>query len=154
MASDGYASRNSARRLAASLAVMLPLPQLAAATGLYILIFAWARVLKGAAQQVWRLKWLLLALFAVDWLVVSLDLAVVVTLRVILLSGIFALLISTTTPGEFRLALERLGLPAADCLALEDTRNGVLAASAAGVPMPVSSARGPATPASNWSAAS
>jgi HAD superfamily hydrolase (TIGR01509 family) len=31
--------------------------------------------------------------------------------------------------------LERLGLPAADCLAIEDTRNGVQGASAAGVPV-------------------
>ncbi|MEA2080633.1 MAG: HAD-IA family hydrolase [Pseudomonadota bacterium] len=31
--------------------------------------------------------------------------------------------------------LERLGLPAADCLAIEDTRNGVRAASAAGIPV-------------------
>ncbi len=31
--------------------------------------------------------------------------------------------------------LEGLRLPAADCLAVEDTRNGVLAASAAGIPV-------------------
>jgi energy-coupling factor transport system permease protein len=90
---------------------MLPLRRLALFMALYLLFLAWARLLPIAARQVWRLKWLLLALFAVDWLVVSLDLAVVVTLRVILLSGIFALVVSTTTPDEFRLALERLGVP-------------------------------------------
>lgn len=38
-------------------------------------------------------------------------------------------------PSVYLWVLERLGLPAADCLALEDTRNGVLAASAADVPV-------------------
>lgn len=97
--------------LGASLAVMLPLERLALFMGLYVLFLAWARLLPAAARQVWRLKWLLLALFVVDWLVVSLDLAAVVTLRVVLLTGILALVVSTTTPDELRLALERLHVP-------------------------------------------
>jgi energy-coupling factor transporter transmembrane protein EcfT len=97
--------------LGASLAVMLPLERLALFMGLYLLTLAWARLLSVAAQQVWRLKWLLLALFLVDWIAVSLDLAVVVTLRVLLLTGIFTLVVSTTTPDKFRLALERLRVP-------------------------------------------
>lgn len=36
-------------------------------------------------------------------------------------------------PDVYLLALRRLGLPAADCLALEDSRNGLLAARAAGL---------------------
>jgi HAD superfamily hydrolase (TIGR01509 family) len=36
-------------------------------------------------------------------------------------------------PQVYRFVLERLGLPAADCLAVEDTRNGVLAARGAGI---------------------
>ncbi|MBN1246569.1 MAG: energy-coupling factor transporter transmembrane protein EcfT, partial [Anaerolineae bacterium] len=55
--------------------------------------------------------WLLVALFVVDWIFIGLDLAVVITLRVALLASVFALFVSTTTPEEFRLALERLGVP-------------------------------------------
>lgn len=36
-------------------------------------------------------------------------------------------------PDVYLLALEKLGLPAADCVALEDSRNGVLAAKGAGL---------------------
>ena len=36
-------------------------------------------------------------------------------------------------PDLFELALERLGLPASDCLAFEDSRNGVLSATGAGL---------------------
>jgi len=95
----------------ASLAVMLPLERLALFMALYLLILLWARLLPMAGRQVWRLKWLLVALFAVDWLFVGIDLAVVVTLRVILLAGVFTLFVSTTTPEELRLALERLCVP-------------------------------------------
>ena len=59
----------------------------------------------------WRLKWVLAILFVVDWLVVDLDLAVAVTLRLILLASAFALFFATTTPGEMRLALEWLRVP-------------------------------------------
>ena len=95
----------------ASLAVMLPVERLALFVALYLLFLLWARLLTTAAQQVWRLRWLLIALFAVDWLFVSLDLAVVVTLRVILLASVFTLFVGTTTPDELRLALERLRVP-------------------------------------------
>ncbi|MFN2226090.1 MAG: energy-coupling factor transporter transmembrane component T family protein, partial [Anaerolineae bacterium] len=71
----------------------------------------WARLLPEAARQVWRLKWVLLVLFIVDWLVVSRELAVVITLRLILLAGAFALFFATTTPGELRLALEWMRVP-------------------------------------------
>jgi energy-coupling factor transport system permease protein len=97
--------------LGASLAVMLPLERLGLFMALYLVLLSWARLLPAAAGQVWRLKWLLLALFAVDWLVVGLDLAAIVTLRVILLAGVLTLFVGTTTPGEFRLALERLRVP-------------------------------------------
>ena len=42
---------------------------------------------------------------------VGIDLAVVVTLRLVLLTGVFTLFVGTTTPDEFRLALEALRLP-------------------------------------------
>jgi energy-coupling factor transport system permease protein len=97
--------------LCASLAVMLSLEKLAAFMGLYVLLLLWARLLPEAARQVWRLKWVLLVLFVVDWLVISPDLAVIITLRLILLAGAFALLFATTTPGELRLALEWMRVP-------------------------------------------
>jgi energy-coupling factor transport system permease protein len=97
--------------LAASLAVMLPLEKLAVFMGFYLLLIAWARLLPEAARQVWRLKWVLVLLFLLDWLLVSLDLAAVVTLRLVLLAGSFALFFSTTTPGELCLALEWMRLP-------------------------------------------
>ena len=95
----------------ASLAVMLPLERLALFMALYLLFLFWGRLLTATARQVWRLKWLLVALFAVDWLFVGLDLAVIVTLRVITLASVFTLFVGTTTPDEFRLALERLRVP-------------------------------------------
>jgi energy-coupling factor transport system permease protein len=97
--------------LCASLAVMLPLEKLVAFMGLYVALLAWARLLPEAARQVWRLKWVLLVLFIVDWIFVSLDLAAIITLRLILLAGAFALFFATTTPGELRLALEWMRVP-------------------------------------------
>jgi biotin transport system permease protein len=97
--------------ICASLAVMLPLPRLLLFMLLYILVLAWARLLPAAARQIWRIKWVLLVLFALDTWLIGLDLAVVVCLRLVLLAGVFTLLVSTTTPGEFSLALEALRLP-------------------------------------------
>jgi energy-coupling factor transport system permease protein len=97
--------------LCASLAVMLSLEKLAVFMALYVLLLLWARLLPEAARQVWRLKWVLLVLFVVDWIFVSLDLAVIITLRLVLLAGAFALFFSTTTPEELRLALEWLRVP-------------------------------------------
>jgi energy-coupling factor transporter transmembrane protein EcfT len=97
--------------LCASLMVMLPLEKLAIFCLLYLLLLTWARLLVPAATQVWRMRWILLVLFAVDWWLVGLDLAAIITLRLVLLAGVFALLFSTTTITQFRLALERLRLP-------------------------------------------
>jgi energy-coupling factor transporter transmembrane protein EcfT len=97
--------------LCASLAVMLPLERLAAFMVVYVLLLGWARLLPEAARQVWRLKWVLIPLFLFDWLVIDLYLAAIVTLRIILLAGAFALFVGTTTPGELRLALEWLRVP-------------------------------------------
>lgn len=97
--------------LVLSLAVMLPLVKLLAVIVLYGALMAWARLLPTAGRLLWRLKWVLLILFAVDWWLVSLELALLVSLRVMLLSGSFAIVFATTTPVEFRLALEWLRLP-------------------------------------------
>lgn len=97
--------------LCASLAVMLELERLAAFMGLYVLVLLSARLLPEAGRQVWRLKWVLLVLLVVDWWLVSLELALIIVLRLTLLAGAFALFFSTTTPGELRLALEWMRVP-------------------------------------------
>ncbi|MCB8989775.1 MAG: energy-coupling factor transporter transmembrane protein EcfT [Ardenticatenaceae bacterium] len=97
--------------LGASLAVMLPLQRLLLFLAFYVMLLLWARLTRPALQQIWRLKWVLLILFIIDWFVVSLDLAIIVTLRVLLLTGSFAFLVHTTTPGELRLVLEWLCVP-------------------------------------------
>ncbi len=97
--------------LCASLAVMLPLERLAVFMLVYVALLLWARLLPVAARQVWRLKWVLLVLFVVDWLLVSPELAVIITLRLTLLAGAFTLFFATTTPSELRLALEWLRIP-------------------------------------------
>jgi energy-coupling factor transport system permease protein len=97
--------------LCASLAVMLTLEKLVIFMGLYVVLLVWARLLPEAARQVWRLKWVLLILFVVDWIFVSRELAVIIVLRLTLLAGAFALFFATTTPGELRLALEWLRVP-------------------------------------------
>ena len=97
--------------LCASLAVMLPLERLVAFIIVYVALLLWAQLLPEAARQAWRLKWVLLVLFMVDWAVVGLDLAIIVTLRLILLAGTFTLFFATTTPGELCLALEWLRVP-------------------------------------------
>jgi energy-coupling factor transporter transmembrane protein EcfT len=97
--------------LCASLAVMLPLEHLAVFMVVCVVLLLWGRLLPEAARQVWRLKWVLIPLFLFDWLVIDLYLAVIVTLRIILLAGAFALFVGTTTPGELRLALEWMRVP-------------------------------------------
>jgi energy-coupling factor transporter transmembrane protein EcfT len=97
--------------LCASLAVMLPLKKLAIAMVIYLILLLWARLLPEAARQVWRMKWMLGVLFVVDWLLVGPDLAVIITLRLILLAGAFTIFFATTTPSELRLALEWFRVP-------------------------------------------
>lgn len=100
-----------AMSLAVSLLVMLPLERLAPALAGYVVLLAWARLLPAAGRQVWRLRWLLLVLFAADWWLIDFHLAVLVSLRLVLLAGSFSLLFSTTSFGEFRLAIECMGVP-------------------------------------------
>ena len=97
--------------LGASLAVMLPLERLAAFMVLYAGFLVWARLIDEAGRQVWRLKWILILLFLLDWIVISLELAVVVTTRLVLLAGTFTVFFATTTTEELRLALEWLRMP-------------------------------------------
>jgi energy-coupling factor transporter transmembrane protein EcfT len=97
--------------LCGSLAVMLPLEQLAVFMAIWAGFLLWARLLPAAARQVWRIRWLLIVLGAVEWLMIGPSLAAVITLRLILLSGVLTLFVGTTTPEELRLALESLRVP-------------------------------------------
>ena len=97
--------------LAVSLAVMFPMYKLLVVALALLLLLMWSRLLRHAAEVIWRMKWVLILLFLGDWLLVSLDLAVAVVFRLILLACSFALVFFTTTPGELRMALERTGVP-------------------------------------------
>lgn len=97
--------------LAVSLVLMMPIERLAIFLGLYILFLLWARLLVPAIEQLWRLKWVLLLLFAFDWWLISVDHAVLICTRLILLTGVFALFFSTTTTRELGLAMEKLRVP-------------------------------------------
>lgn len=97
--------------LCASLTVMLPLERLLFSVIVYLGLVIWARLLPEVLRQVWRLRWLLLILFVLDAWLVSLELAVTITVRLALLSSVFHLLFATTTAREMGLALESLRLP-------------------------------------------
>lgn len=97
--------------IALSLAVMLPLEKLVIFLVVYVVFVLWARLFPEMARQTWRLRWILLFLFVIDWWLVSLELAIVITLRLVLLSGVFALFFSTTSTNELSLALESLKIP-------------------------------------------
>jgi energy-coupling factor transporter transmembrane protein EcfT len=97
--------------VAISLVVMMPLERLAIFLGIYVIFLLWACLLSSAARQIWRLKWLLILLFAFDWWLISLPHAATICARLILLTGVFALFFSTTTTRELGLALEKLRVP-------------------------------------------
>ncbi len=97
--------------IALSLAVMLPLDKLIIFIGVCIIFIAWARLLPAMLRQTWQLRWILFFLFVIDWWLVSLELATVITLRLVLLSGVFALFFSTTSTNELSMALESLRIP-------------------------------------------
>jgi energy-coupling factor transport system permease protein len=97
--------------LAVSLVVMMSLDRLVIFLGIYALFLVWARLLVPTLQHVWRLKWILIGLFLFDWWLISLDHAVLICMRLILLTGVFALFFSATTTRELGLALEKLHVP-------------------------------------------
>ncbi len=97
--------------LCASVVVMLALERLVIFLGVYIMFIIWAKLFLRFLKQLDRIKWVLIFLFLVDWLVVSLQLAVEETLRLTIVTSVFMVLVATTTPGELALALESLGLP-------------------------------------------
>lgn len=97
--------------LCVSLAVMLPVERLIAFMAFFMVLLCWARLLDAIVGQIWRLKWVIVVLFLVDWWAVGLDLAITVTLRLVLLAGALTLFFATTTSAELRMALEWLRIP-------------------------------------------
>jgi energy-coupling factor transport system permease protein len=94
-----------------ALAVMLPLERLAIFWVAFALVMLPVKLAGEMWHQIRRIAWILAVLFILDWLVVGLELAVLITLRFSLVVSAFVIFFATTRPEEFRLALERLGLP-------------------------------------------
>jgi len=90
---------------------MLPMERLIAFMVIFLVFLCWARLLDAIVGQIWRLKWVIVVLFLVDWWAVGLDLAITVTLRLVLLAGALTLFFATTTSAELRMALEWMGIP-------------------------------------------
>lgn len=97
--------------LAISLVVMTSIERLLIFLAVYVLFLLWARLLTPTLQHIWRLKWVLILLFFFDWWIISLDHAILICLRLTLLTGVFALFFSTTNTRELGLALEKLRVP-------------------------------------------
>lgn len=95
---------------AASAAVALPLTSLAFFGVCFAGLLAAAGLARQAAAQLWGARLWFAVLFVLDWLFVGIDFAVLITLRLALLSSAFTLVFATTTADELRLAGERLGL--------------------------------------------
>lgn len=97
--------------LAVSLVVMTSIERLLIFLGVYVLFLLWARLIIPTVEHIWRLKWVLILLFFFDWWIISLDHAILICLRLLLLTGVFALFFSTTNTRELGLALEKLRVP-------------------------------------------
>jgi len=92
-------------------ASMLPLQRLAVLIVALVGFIAYARLLSRSAKQVWRIRWLLVALFALDSAFIGLEFAVLITVRFVVIVSVSTLLVATTTPEEFRQALIGLAVP-------------------------------------------
>lgn len=97
--------------LAVSLVVMTSIERLLIFLGVYVLFLLWAHLIIPTVEHIWRLKWVLILLFFFDWWIISLDHAILICLRLLLLTGVFALFFSTTNTRELGLALEKLRVP-------------------------------------------
>jgi energy-coupling factor transporter transmembrane protein EcfT len=96
--------------LSISFLVMIPFEKLLIFIAIYTVFLIWARLLTPSGLQIWRMKWILIFLFLLDWWLIGLDHAVVICTRLILLTGVFTLFFSTTTTRDLGLALEKLGV--------------------------------------------
>ena len=97
--------------LLVALAVMLPMERLAIFWLIFAALMFPARLAGEMWHQIQRIAWILIVLFVLDWLAVSLEFAILITLRFTLVVSAFVIFFATTRPEEFRLALERMGIP-------------------------------------------
>ncbi len=105
--------------LLVALSVMLPLERLG-----HLLAplsqWAWSPSGLGAEMlyQIRRIAFISDYLFILDWVTIGPDFAILITLRFTLVVSAFTIFFATTSPEEFRLALERLGFPYAYAFSL------------------------------------
>jgi energy-coupling factor transport system permease protein len=92
-------------------AVMLPLDRLIVFWLAFMALMFPARLEREVFFQIRRIVALIVILFFIDWITVDLDLAFVITFRFMLVVSAFVIFFATTLPEEFRLALERFGVP-------------------------------------------
>jgi len=97
--------------LLVTLAIMLPLERLAIFWLAFGVLMLPARLATEMLYQMRRIAWILVVLFVLDWLSVNLEFALLITLRFTLVVSAFVIFFATTRPEEFRLALERMGMP-------------------------------------------
>jgi len=97
--------------LAVSMVVALPLTSVALFVSVYGALVVAAGLTAPALRTMRRLRVVLGLLFLLDWYWAGVPFAVLITLRLVVLSVAFTLLIATTTRDEMRTALEQLGLP-------------------------------------------
>ncbi len=94
-----------------ALSVMLPLDRLAVFWAFFAAGMFAARLARELLYQVRRIVWILVILFIIDTVFVDLPFALLITLRFVLVVSAFTLFFATTSPEEFRLAMEKLGMP-------------------------------------------
>ena len=104
--------------LLVALSVMLPLERLVIFWLLFILGMVAARLGGEMLYQIRRIAFILIVLFILDWIAVGPAFALLITLRFTLVVSAFTIFFATTSPEEFRLALERLGFPYAYAFSL------------------------------------
>jgi energy-coupling factor transporter transmembrane protein EcfT len=96
--------------LAAASAVTLPMAPLAVACAGLTAVLAAGRLLPVAGATLRRGLPFMALMFALDWLLIDFEFAVVITMRLALLSTAFLIVSATTAPEALCVALERLGL--------------------------------------------
>ena len=94
-----------------ALAVMLPLERLIIFWMVFVALMFPARLAREMFYQVRRIAWIIVILFFLDWLTIDLNFAFLITFRFMLVVSAFVIFFATTRPEEFRLAMERLGVP-------------------------------------------
>jgi energy-coupling factor transporter transmembrane protein EcfT len=97
--------------LAAASAVTLPMVPLAVVCAGVSAMLAAGRLLPVAGATLRRGLPFIVLMFALDWLLIDFEFAVLITMRLALLSTAFLIVSATTAPEALCAALERLGLP-------------------------------------------